>query len=152
MNMRLYLNAQNVQGVANVLNDDQLARLNDSLDEALNPQLYDQPLRPTRNWSIDSLDKFLNPQLYERSPRPHLCERPPRPHRNWSFDSLDEAINPHLYFHPYQKGGALADHIEVSRTFDQHVRQFSVQGQAFRVLIFCNNIIICCNIIKIYFN
>jgi hypothetical protein len=97
--MRLYLMAREGQSASAVMAEAQLsaaptASLNDSLDEALNPHLYDSP---------------------------------PRPHRNWSFDSLDEAINPHLYFQPYQHGGVLADHIEVSRTFDQHIRKFNVQ-------------------------
>jgi hypothetical protein len=100
--MRLYLNARRSPAVlTDTSSYVSSACLNDSLDEALNPHLYD---------------------------------RPPRPHRNWSFDSLDEAIKPQLYFQPYQQGGALADHIDVSRTFDQHVRRFDVQGQAFRVL------------------
>jgi hypothetical protein len=155
--MRLYLMAREGQSASAVMAEAQLsaaptASLNDSLDEAVNPQLYVRLPRPNRNWPIDSLDEALNPHLYDSPPRPQLNDQPPRPHRNWSFDSLDEAINPHLYFQPYQHGGVLADHIEVSRTFDQHIRKFNVQGQAFRVLICRNIIIICCNIIIIYFN
>jgi hypothetical protein len=58
----------------------------------------------------------------------------PKPRRDWSFDSLDEQLNPQLYWRFFQKGGStLAEHVEISRTFDQHVRSLQTQGFAYRV-------------------
>jgi hypothetical protein len=60
--------------------------------------------------------------------------RVPRPRRDWSFDLLNEQLNSQLYWRAFQKSGStLAEHVEISRTFDQHVRSLQTQGSAYRV-------------------
>jgi hypothetical protein len=76
---------------------------------------------------VAGLQRYFDQRCADATPAP-------RPRRDWSFDSLDQQLNLQLYWRMFQKGkSTLADHVEISRTFDQYVRSLQTQGSAYRV-------------------